>query len=1395
MNCVRPVLQRKPRRGFAWACAPCNLVQEMNLEARNTTSLSRESRHEQSEPDQEHEHEHEQSQEHEKDVKLNPDAGESHENDQSKPSQPAATTAAAADAPLSTANTDPPTGSTATQAKLWPWRYFGVHSDPEDILDSDDRIYPRAKLRVGSRHQAVVPPWYGRPVEYVKKKTNRSSHTAGGGSGSSGNLPNDRSARPKWQMDEPPGYIPRGMDEPVTVDGKEINTSQLLWKPPTPSDSIASMSFVTDDQGSATVSGTLAATDADREKFIDDYVSRLGSIAASKDIEAYSTNFLDHALNLLFTENFNVEPALARVKQLDKHRDLKEPYLRPEQVKAFEAGVSKYGSELRLIRKHVGAVPHKTIVRYYYMWKKTPRGKQVWGNYEGRKSKQSRKLEAGGPSTNTPVTHAGKTATSPVPDTRLVDNVADDVDDSAFDMDKAAQLKKGFMCKFCCARSSRQWRRAPWTLPGTTVPATPEGGNGRPTTQQQHQGGNRRSMGANSKHQQQQDATKELVVSLCQRCAIVWRKYALQWEDIDDLGRRITAGGKRSGAGRRRIEEEMLVQLLAATECDVSVNSATATVITGLGITCVPTSDAANGRTAVDDTATGAANMSATAVSGKKRARDKNKRTSESAANGEPATKKRSVDRKHAKQQQQQQPAPPDTSNEPEPPRVRTLPCAVCDKIEPMGSQYLSCRDCRMSVHRSCYGIPANASTTSGNKWLCDTCSNDQSPTFSTSYACVLCPVTHTEQALMEPPRISHKKKTDHERERERLEKEMVLEAVKLYQQRQLAAGKPDIPREPLKRTESNNWAHVECAVWTPQVRFAVAHRLEAVEGIGMIPADRYLEECKICRGSGGDAGACVPCYHSGCTAKFHVSCARQNGYTLGFDIVTPAKQGRVVSATGGPAAASAPSSSTARDLADIASAPVVKIGEQIGVLIPVIKCSHHAITPGLHEMSEVVTGRASVVDWRNENHENGGGKGKNRHVSMTRATAPLTSTSSSRPSSARKTGAGSSLDNGDAEADYPVLTMLQFYVRTYKQADLTLTGTARKAMSVQQLVNDVASNRGNGHASSARRAPSETVKPGAADLKVDQEERIGCSTCEARVSPKWYPVLPAGNESEVNGLGRVVGPGKMQCHRCHVIATQALAQAQAQTRTEPPFQPTLAAYQTPNQASSQHPNVTYAQQQQPPLSPASSTSSTLSSPSKHFPQSRQASSSSHHHPYDHPPSYHLQVPAPPLFANFQPLSHSSLQHNIQQQFPQPPPPSASHQQQQQQQSNLAPPPSYESIAQLAPPRQQPQQQQRNPHPVPPSSGAPFTTLPPIHSHSPPSSDARPLPPILPPVAPPPMAPPAGPPASVIAAPNTKTPALVVPMSASTTSSEATHTAQSASAEGAGTGTGPNAAF
>ncbi|KAK2813269.1 hypothetical protein FQN49_008313, partial [Arthroderma sp. PD_2] len=961
MLCVRPVLQKKPARGFAWACGPCSRAQEKKLEARNTPMMG-ESRND-----------------------TEPEVVEEEEEE-----HPAETAATQRSSPSNVEHTiKPATTEQISQAKLWQFRYLGIHCRVEDALDYDDRIYPRASSRLGTRHQANVVPWYGHPVEYFKPAETKRKYMRSGPKkevklskealAAQEAERAERALRPKWIQEAPPGYIPRGEDEAITVDGKTFHTAELQFKMPDASQLPA--------RGEDDAPGSHLSVE-DREKFIDEYMVKAKEVAVAKGIAEYSTNYLDKALALLYEENFNVDTALVRLKAVHKYNDLKEPHLKPEEVKLFEAGVAKYGSELRSITKHVGTVKHRHIVRFYYMWKKTPKGRQIWGNYEDRKGKK-----------------LAKKADSAA---KLLDDVADDYDDSAFDNDKAMERRRGFTCKFCNTRTSKRWRRAPAVPPGFTVPTEQSG---------------KREKGS------------RLTVSLCQRCAVLWRKYGIHWEDPDEIAKRISQGGNKSW--RRKYDEGLLSQLLTTSESDVRINQTTATIATSIGVHVTTEVAKETNTTEPVKKKTKTAEKEANAAN-----------TVMADAPPPPPPKKKVVEKVV-------QEAPPPLV--PEPPRPKMLPCAVCKRMDPMGDQHLSCRDCRLTVHRGCYGVDA---TRSAAKWICDMCTNDRNPTVSTSYECVLCPVTETEHELMEPPKTSHKKKSDREREKERLEKEMVNEAIKLYRQRQEAAGKPVGPREPLKRTAGNNWVHVTCAIWVPEIKFGNAKDFEPAEGIESISQESYKDRCKICK---TDSGACVSCRASTCNARFHVGCAHQANYTMGFD-VTPIKSSR-------------------KDVVATAT-----LGEETGVIAPAIWCPHHSVPTIVHDMGES-TGTMDI-------------------------------------------------------------NALQIYARTFKQADLTLTGTARKAAYVQQ-----SSPTGSG-----KRAATNGVAPVAqghkeevnGDQNVAAQGKEGiskkCFRCQSVASPKWWR---CGQQQMANGLrpsslhhGSDINMGMngdgqdhavYECHKCHL--------------------------------------------------------------------------------------------------------------------------------------------------------------------------------------------------------------------------------------------------------------------
>jgi hypothetical protein len=595
MSCVSPPLLKKPTRGFAWACGPCSKAQAKKLEARNTPTTSSQTA----------------------------DGEDDDVNDEDEDS-PGAT-----EEPCGTGQTTP-TATNGVDLSIdiskteisqencgFLWRYLGIYCNVEDALDADDRIHPRASSRLGPRHQANVMDWPGQPMQYVKPAEVKRKYTKGGAQKKETKFSKEtvaaleaeklaREQRPKYVTDEPPGYIHRGEDLP---NDDPNCTAKLLYRLPGPDELI---------DPSIAANNLDLVDEETRIRIVHEYVIKvIQQVSPLYHLPYMSTNLLDVAVEVLRSNSYDTEKALEAMKHVDK-KTFKEPNPTAQELKKFEDGVSKFGSEWHSIKKHVKSMKAADIVRFYYTWKKTERGKHVWGNFSGRKGKKEAKRA-----------EATKVAV------KLQDDVADEYDDSAFDNDKAFERKRGFQCKFCDTRSSRQWRRAPGAATGTTVFENPGKGSAK-------------------------EKGAQLMVALCRRCAELWRRYAIQWEDVDELSKKAVLNGTKPF--KRKIDEETIKEILAANE--VSNES------TNPGVIRPPFS---NGGTP------GRAPSPATGT---------------------------------------------------EPPKAKTLPCAICAELEPI-EQHLTCKECRLSVHRSCYGVVGDRS-----KWTCDMCSNDKNPQVSIVSKC-----------------------------------------------------------------------------------------------------------------------------------------------------------------------------------------------------------------------------------------------------------------------------------------------------------------------------------------------------------------------------------------------------------------------------------------------------------------------------------------------------------------------------------------------------------------------------------------------------------------------------------------------------------------------------------
>ena len=355
------------------------------------------------------------------------------------------------------------------------------------------------------------------------------------------------------------------------------------------------------------------------------------------------------------------------------------------------------------------------------------------------------------------------------------------------------------------------------------------------------------------------------------------------------------------------------------------------------------------------------------------------------------------------------------------------------------------------------------------------------------NYKCILCPVEHTEHDFVEPAKAntSKKKLSEKEKERERVERENAQKAADYYRKKQEESNRPVNPREPLKRTADNNWVHVTCAVWTPEVKFGNAKALAPSEGIPLVPRSRYSEACKLCK---KQEGACVSCSY--CKAPVHVECAHQAGYLLGFEI-NPVKGSR-------------------RDQHNI-----VSINGESGNMSAAIWCKEHPPTKTVvHRMHDPVD------------------------------------------------------DTG--------LNALQLYCHSFKQADLTLTGCARKANQI--MVGSKMSTSPAATGTPNRRASTATLLNGDREHSPTGGQPGGkvCLTCGIDVSPKWYPIDQTQERELTNGhYGSLVTEARseaqkfveqrsFQCHKCKKANRQPKPHSPPREPTPPPPAPVSAPVSAP---------------------------------------------------------------------------------------------------------------------------------------------------------------------------------------------------------------------------------------
>lgn len=834
MYCLDPPLQKKPSRGFSWSCAVCTKKHEIEYHQKKILMLLHDNKSSNQESLKEEL------------SALGSLEAEVKDLNRTQTVEVNRISVLPRYETMAKEFLDTDANTTFEERRLkeeWCMRYLGMNAKLEEAMDLDDKSpYPRASTRIGTKHQAVyIPECNGHPIVYYddeKSPKKKQPNNKPKGKDKPDEVQKlvvpkefqdlDPRDYPAWLQPRPKGYIERGVDDGAGV------TCTLLWK-------------------------SSAKDIANGFENLDTFVTKCMPITDSLGLSPNSPNFCDAVAYLYMINNGDIDKAFADILRLDKKK-LKEPVFNKEEIKRFEAGVKEFGSELYYVQKKVKTQPLREVVRFYYLWKKTKNGRQIWGNFEGRTKKLHNpvKIEQ----------NAKK------PEHVIIDDLANLDDDSSYENDKIQLQGSRFLCKHCATTSSLQWFR----VSGHDAKKLDDFGN---------------------------------VVALCFRCAKLWRRYAVVWESPEEVLKKVS----KSSGWRKGVESELLNDANAILQYSELTNSSLSqdmkeTKSIGIEIkqelliekrmdskkkfsSSVPNATpkvAKLGHLKVEKNDSRLQKQDTKplprideliskglGVSIRNMLFNQNYLVPRSIQipkklNAEEATSKLGPIIDHYREVQLADvysslsalQTPHLTSIElPFKPHERK--CCVCREHDTTKSalmETLICANCGVNVHASCAGYSLPDKLKPMKEWLCEPCTNDMRPINSAIYSCCLCLAheTNFELSLLGSPHV-----------------------------------RPDF----LKATPDGRWSHLLCAVFNSEhvvfkkSRGTVAHSFLSLDDVTKVYLNNYKLKCGICQSYNGSLVRCEFCETP---TFYHPTCAQDTpNYKLGFKLDTGVKSSQNV--------------------------------------------------------------------------------------------------------------------------------------------------------------------------------------------------------------------------------------------------------------------------------------------------------------------------------------------------------------------------------------------------------------------------------------------------------------------------------------------------------------------
>ncbi|KAI9473792.1 MAG: hypothetical protein EXX96DRAFT_318024 [Benjaminiella poitrasii] len=459
MACLNPPLSRKPTKGFAWQCAYCSRQEELNSSSSSSSSdynpevmnpvvasdennlqvsslsvssvsqggdISKESddnkqtkpviRQTRSSVRTRAAKEKQQHQQHSLSVRSTNSPSSSAKVTKTKTAASEFSSSGSIKLKISLRKKGSFKDRVLKMTNMWPFRYFGINTNPKDVLDIDDRINPKVISRVGPKYQATVPEFVspvsdvcsihilqsspGSPEETNTNEKKRkfgaiaasdsAYHDPGESSSSATNKTSDTRLSPLPSTSSPTACLSQ---LPSVTSNKRLRKSFDKKEKPVPATNYDDSAAINPDalpksvqEANIPIRGTdntltgIFRPDMIDELALDSYVN---SVKALKTLPLpfHNPDMMDKALSALAEANYDPALALEAMEKVTK-TDFKHLVVWSKKEKdAFERSIKEHGHDLIAAKKEVKTKSMADVVRFFYQWKKTDRYESVYSQW------------------------------------------------------------------------------------------------------------------------------------------------------------------------------------------------------------------------------------------------------------------------------------------------------------------------------------------------------------------------------------------------------------------------------------------------------------------------------------------------------------------------------------------------------------------------------------------------------------------------------------------------------------------------------------------------------------------------------------------------------------------------------------------------------------------------------------------------------------------------------------------------------------------------------------------------------------------------------------------------------------------------------------------------------